>query len=77
LTDLAGRFDTKPYLTPHSDIVALMVLAHQTHIHNLITVANYKLQAALQADAKADTTALVKELAEPVCGRCCFQARRR
>ena len=27
VTDLAGRFDTKRYLTPHSDIVALMVSA--------------------------------------------------
>ena len=37
LTDLASRFDTGAYLTPHSDIVALMVLEHQTQMHNLIT----------------------------------------
>src|SRR5579863_3659658 len=30
LSSLAGRFDTLAYLTPSSDIVALMVLAHQT-----------------------------------------------
>jgi hypothetical protein len=41
LTDLSGLFNTKPYLSPHSDAVSLMVLAHQTHIHNLITVAGY------------------------------------
>jgi hypothetical protein len=29
-------------------------------------VATYKLQAALESDAKADTAGLVKELAEPV-----------
>jgi hypothetical protein len=66
VTDLTGRFDTKPYLTPHSDIVALMVLAHQTHVHNLIMYATYRLQAALETDPKADTADLVKELAEPI-----------
>ena len=66
VTDLTARFDTKPYLIPQSDIVALMVLAHQTHVHNLMMVATYKLQAALESDAKGDTTGLVKELAEPV-----------
>lgn len=44
VTDLGSRFDVKPYLTPHSDIVALMVLAHQTHVHNLMTLALYKDQ---------------------------------
>jgi hypothetical protein len=63
---LTGRFDTKPYLTPHSDLVALMILAHQTHVHNLIMFATYKLRAALEADAKLDTTSLVKELGEPI-----------
>ena len=66
VTDLTGRFDTKPYLVPQSDIVALMILAHQTHVHNLIMFATYKLQWALESDPKADTTSLAKELAEPV-----------
>jgi hypothetical protein len=39
---LKGLFDTKPYLTDKSDVVALVVLAHQVTIHNLITRANYK-----------------------------------
>ncbi|REK22524.1 MAG: hypothetical protein DWQ42_16920 [Planctomycetota bacterium] len=42
LTELTGRIRTKAYLTPHSDIVALMVLEHQTTMHNLITRANYE-----------------------------------
>jgi hypothetical protein len=46
LTDLSGRFDPAPYLTPHSDAVALMVLAHQTSIHNLITAAAYEARRA-------------------------------
>ena len=40
--NLADRFDPSPYLTPHSDAVALMVLAHQASIHNLITAATYE-----------------------------------
>jgi hypothetical protein len=62
VTGLADRFDTKPYLSPASDIVALMVLGHQTHVYNLIALATYKLQQA----PKADISGLVKELGEPV-----------
>jgi hypothetical protein len=32
-----GAFDTRPYLTPHSDVVALLVLNHQMHMTNLLT----------------------------------------
>jgi hypothetical protein len=39
---LQGLFDTTPYLTDKSDVVALVILAHQVTIHNLITRANYK-----------------------------------
>jgi hypothetical protein len=56
VADLDGRFDLDPYLTRHSDAVALMVLAHQTRIHNLITVANYETRRAL-ADEGAPATA--------------------
>jgi hypothetical protein len=42
VTDLKGRFDTAAYLSPHSDIVALSVLAHQVEIHNLIAIAGAK-----------------------------------
>src|SRR5262249_13678909 len=41
------QFDTAPYLSPHSDAVALLVLAHQTYVHNLITLTRYEyLKAA-------------------------------
>ena len=39
---LKGIFDTGPYLTDKSDVVALVVLAHQVTLHNLLTRANYK-----------------------------------
>lgn len=41
LTDLSTKFDVRPYLTPHSDIVALMVLEHQVMMHNVLTAANH------------------------------------
>src|SRR5262245_35551530 len=47
ITDLKPRFDTKEYLSPHSDIVALMVLGHQTHVHNMITAGVYEIRDAI------------------------------
>jgi hypothetical protein len=49
VSDLSTRFSTAAYLSGHSDIVAHLVLAHQTQMHNLITVANYKTRIALHA----------------------------
>ena len=40
-------FDVDRYLTPHSDIVALMVLEHQTQMHNAIAAANYETRQAI------------------------------
>lgn len=47
IKDLSTLFNTRPYLTPHSDIVALMLLEHQAQMHNLITRANHGTQLAL------------------------------
>ena len=47
VTDLTGRLDTTRYLAPDSDLVALLVLEHQTHLHNLITNANYQDAAGI------------------------------
>jgi hypothetical protein len=43
---------TAPYLTPHSDIVALMVLEHQTEMHNRLTRANFQTRIALHDEAE-------------------------
>ena len=68
MTDLAALLDITPFLTPHSDIVALMVLEHQVVMHNAITAANYSarithrdariMNEALQRDAdyESDST---------------------
>lgn len=47
VTTLEPRFNTLNYLTPHSDLVALMVLEHQTQMHNLITKLSYETRRAL------------------------------
>src|SRR5262249_55868993 len=48
------------YLTPHSDIVALMVLEHQTDAHNFITRANFLTRQAMHYQES-----LNRELHEP------------
>ena len=42
VTNLGYLINTEPYLTKHSDIVALMVAEHQTTLQNLITRATYE-----------------------------------
>lgn len=51
LTDLRTRFGTESYATAHSDLVALLVLEHQSQLHNLVTAANYQARLALRDDA--------------------------
>jgi hypothetical protein len=47
IRSLEGRFDDSFYITTGSDIVALLVLAHQTRVHNLITIAAQQADEAL------------------------------
>jgi hypothetical protein len=46
-TDLTSRFQSRHYLTPHSDLVALQLLAHQTMGHNLISHASITTRQAM------------------------------
>ena len=46
LESLAGQFDTKGFLSPYSDIAALMVLEHQTHMTNLLTRLGWEARLA-------------------------------
>jgi hypothetical protein len=57
--DLSRNFDTGAYLTPYSDIVALMALEHQTHMTNLITRVGFEARLALH-----DNTVMNKALGE-------------
>jgi hypothetical protein len=45
--DLSAWFDVTNYLSPDSDIVALLVLQHQVSTHNLLTDANHRARARL------------------------------
>ena len=60
VTDLESRFKSSGYLSPHSDLIALMVLEHQTEAHNLLTRASFQAREALYSEAR-----LNKELGEP------------
>lgn len=48
LASLAGRFDTDAYLSPYSDIVALMVFEHQMHMMNLLTRIGWQARYLLR-----------------------------
>jgi hypothetical protein len=45
--ELTSRCSLDAYPTAHSDIVALMVMEHQTLVHNRLTKANYAARQAL------------------------------
>ncbi|MDB6064088.1 MAG: hypothetical protein JWR26_296 [Pedosphaera sp.] len=47
VTDLRPYFDTAPYLSRDSDMIALLVLEHQVRMQNLLTRANYETRYAL------------------------------
>jgi hypothetical protein len=51
---VAGAFDLAGYLTPYSDVVALMVLEHQAHATNLITRAGWEYRLA-RTEARTGT----------------------
>ena len=49
LQSLNGTFDSSVYLSPCSDIEALMVFEHQTHMMNLLIETGWKARAGVQA----------------------------
>ena len=51
VTQLKNRFDTSRYLSPHSDLVALMILEHEVRMQNLITRANFETLHAMDLEA--------------------------
>lgn len=50
VTDLNALLNAQPYLRRTSDIVALMVLEHQTQMQNRITFANFETRQAMHYD---------------------------
>ena len=60
LTSLQSRFDSTRYLTQNSDLAALLVMTHQTRMHNLLTRANYEVTTA------GDDPDRIKNAVEPL-----------
>jgi hypothetical protein len=65
VASLENRFDTRAYLSPYSDMVALLVFNHQMHMMNLITRVGWEVRCALyQKLPDRALNALLKESAE-------------
>jgi hypothetical protein len=62
VTSLDGRFDMTGYLSPYSDIVALLVLEHQVQMLNLITRVGW--ESRVGADAQRPLDKAVEELVD-------------
>jgi hypothetical protein len=71
ITNLAKFFDVTPYKRKQSDIVALMVLEHQTSVQNILTKANHAALRAMHMQ-----TSLQRELGETVMSEPTGTARR-
>ena len=56
---LEGSFDTSAYLSPYSDIAALMVFNHQMHMTNLFTRMGWEVRAAMHD--KRDIAGLLRD----------------
>ncbi len=53
VTDLAGRFDMAGYLSPHSDLVALIVLEHQAKMLNLFTRVGWEARIGAKESGRS------------------------
>ncbi len=62
LPSLAGKFDTEAYLSPHSDVVALLLFDHQMHMMNLLTRVGWEIRAAIY-DKRHDLAARLQDSA--------------
>jgi hypothetical protein len=63
LATLADRFDTRSYLSPHSDIVAMLVFDHQMRMMNLLIRLGWEARI-LEDDGR--TTAVLNDVATEV-----------
>jgi hypothetical protein len=67
LASLESKFDIGNYLSPYSDVGALLVFDHQMHMHNLITRVGWEARAAqykAQHSQSVDAARLLREAAE-------------
>jgi hypothetical protein len=64
LDSLKGKFDLTGYLSPYSDVVALMVLEHQAHMTNLIIRLGWENRISAHDASRTTNTDLVNELVD-------------
>jgi hypothetical protein len=57
LSSVAGRFDTHGFLSEYSDVVALMILEHQSRMANLLTRVGWETRVALPAPTPSSPNA--------------------
>src|SRR5262249_7846147 len=65
---LKGKFETDAYLSPYSDIVALLVFDHQMQMMNLITRVGWdcRIAASLEADLGKPSEVVERQLRDDV-----------
>jgi hypothetical protein len=61
LVSLKAKFDTDRYLTPYSDVVALMVFEHEMHMMNLFTRVGWEVRLALYNEQTGSATHAVTQ----------------
>ena len=59
---MQGEIDATGYLTPHSDVAALLVFDHQVHAANLLTRLNWEARAGTPARVDEAATELADYL---------------
>jgi hypothetical protein len=66
LASLREKIDTQNYLSPYSDVAALMVFDHQMYMTNLITRVGWEIRAAKLAEKRdaRDLTRLLRDTAK-------------
>jgi mono/diheme cytochrome c family protein len=86
VTDLKGRFDMDGYPSPHSDLVALLVLEHQAKMLNLFTRIGWEARIGSKESGRSIETAAAElvdyllfvdeaELPGPIAGTSAFASR--
>jgi len=74
IINLNTLIDTTPYISQHSDIVALLIMEHQTHVQNVLTRVNYDTVTLIHNQQKRENereasdieTEKIVELTEPL-----------
>jgi len=64
LASLGEKFDTHAYLSPYSDVAALLVFGHQMHAINLLARIGWETRLAAQAGGPWDLDAAARELVD-------------